>query len=95
MSYARRGAEIEDTEGSSTITRLHLDWPSGFSDLSCGHRPPRRPSRVMVEPVAGLMDIDLVVTPFGHVGCARVCIATALVPGVPSGGMLAVKGAGK
>ena len=69
VSYARIGAEIEHITGKSTITLLIPDWPLGFSDLPCGLRPPRRPSRVMEEPVAGLMGIDLVVNPIGEQGC--------------------------
>ena len=42
--YAHKGAWIEDTAGRPTITRLHLDWPSGLSDLPCGLIPPPRPS---------------------------------------------------
>ena len=57
------------TWGRSTITLLIMNWPSGLSDLPCGIRPPRRPSRVMVQPVAGLMGIDLWLTALGHRGC--------------------------
>ena len=69
VSYAHMGAWIEDTAVRSTITRFIIDWPSGLSDLPCGLRPPRRPSRVMVEPVAGFTGIGLGVTPLGQRGC--------------------------
>ena len=63
MSYAHMGAGIRDTAGRPTVTRLIPVWPSWISDLPCGLRPPRRPSRMMMEPVAALMGIDLGVTP--------------------------------
>ena len=69
VSYALMGAWIEDTVGRSTVTQLIHDWPSGLSGLSCGLIPPRRPSRVMMEPVAGLKGIGLGVTPLGQRWC--------------------------
>ena len=77
-SYARWGAEIEDTEGRTTMTRLHLDWPSGLSGLPCGLRPRRRPIRVMVEPVAGLMGTGLGVIPIGQRWCGLAAPAFVL-----------------
>ena len=51
----------------------------------------------MDDPVAGLMGIALGVIPLGQQWCggrACICLETALVPDMQSGGMLPVKRAG-
>ena len=70
---------IDDTGVESTL--LIPDWLTGLSNLPCGLILPR---------VEGHRPWDT--TTLGHRVCgicrARICYATALVPGVPSGGML-------
>ena len=72
--YVHAGRCFTRTRARGSMTPLggqpYLDWASGLSVLPYGFSPPRQPSRMMVDTMAGLMRNALWVIRLGQQGCA-------------------------